>query len=86
MKFASHNKKGHNQPPHKAAAVLDVMESSQSASKTSSQAVSYGENNLQPKRRYYKQREGEKDTKDDDAPDILNSDYPQFVDESKTLD
>ena len=44
--------------------------------------VSFGQVQSRP----YKQREGERDIRDDEGPDILNSDYPQFVDESKTLD
>ena len=54
---------------------------------TSYNSINFQKNGLKKPNKRYQQREGEFVTKDDDdGIDILDSDYPQFVDESKTLD
>ena len=52
-------------------------------SKATSNKIAY--DNVAPKKPY-KQREGERETRDDDGPEILANDYPQFVEESRFLD
>ena len=58
--------------------------SSKHPSRQSSSRIIYGNLHKTPSK--YKQRKGEHTGGADDTPDMFTMDYPQFVEEEKTLD